>query len=352
MTAAAQFVSSAGRRAAGRWPLVFGLLSGLLLLDNPSPVSTFVEPLSALGLTLWQTAREVHPDVTLRALVKRILFTLRAWWCRDDWAVLRQASPHSPLGQMLRARHGRMHLLAWAYVHRDWSVRQRVEALRTHYAFVEQHAWLNLPLEGRQRFARIDAACPGLSLQFERPDWIENEGELAISLFRDDVRLYQLSLLFAPVRGEVAMVLGAIQGRHAEAINEVYVELTRQLHGCRPRDLLVHAALFIGEALGQPRVYAVSDACRHHRAAHWRSGLSVPTADYDQVWRDRGGVLGADGLHAIDTAFRPRDLATVASKKRAMYRRRYEMLGALRDDIQALVLADRPPQDVILQPAR
>ncbi len=351
LSVAAQAAARAGRQAAGSWPLVLGLVPGLLL-NEPSDLSPFIEPLSALGLALWQSARQMHPDATPRALVKRIRFALRAWWCRDDWAPLRTAAPNSLLGQVVRARHGRMHLVAWAYVHRDWTVRQRVEAVRTHYDFVERHAWLNLPLEGRQRFARIDAACPGLSLQFERPEWIGNEGELAISLFRDDVRLYMLSFLFAPVRGRVGMILGAIQGRHDESINAVYAELTRQLHGCRPRDLLVHAALFIGEALGQRRVYAVSDAFRHHRAARWQRDSSVPTADYDQVWGDRGGVPGADGFHEIETAFRPRDLATVASKKRAMYRRRYEMLGALRHDIQALALADRPPQDLILQPAR
>jgi hypothetical protein len=42
----------------------------------------------------------------------------------------------------------------------------------------------------------------------------------------------------------------------------------------------------------------------------------------------------------------------VPAKKRAMYRRRYEMLGALQERLHNLALANRPPDQLIRTPAR
>lgn len=318
------------------------------LLDFPY----VAESVLALLFMIWQSARLVHPEKGWWSLARRLRYAVIAWWTRPDWRVLREEPAHTLFGQMLKARGGRMHLVAWAYLHRRWAVRQRVEVVRQHYAFVERTPWLQTPLSGRQVVARLDEACPGLSLQFERPEWIENEGELALSLFKGDKRLYTVALAFGPWRGRPAMLIGSIQGVSWEGANTTYAELTKQLHGCRPRDLIVHASLCVAEALSLPRAYGVSDACRHHRAARFSRTESTPTANYDEVWRDRGGVPGEDGFFELDTAFRPRDLSAVPSKKRAMYRRRYDMLGALRADIQRLAHENRRPADLVTEPAQ
>ncbi len=337
-------VASFGPAAAAAWPAELGPD----LLDFPY----VAESALALLFMIWQSARLVHPEKGWWSLLRRLRYAAIAWWTRPDWRALREEPAHTQFGQMLRARGGRMHLVAWAYLHCRWTVAQRVEAVRQHYAYVERTPWLQLPLSGRQVVARLDEACPGLSLQFERPEWIENEGELALSLFKGHQRLYTVALVFGPCRGRQAMLIGAIQGVSWEGANATYAELTKQLHGCRPRDLIVHASLCVAEALGLPKAYAISDACRHHRAARFSRAERPPTADYDEVWSDRGGVAGDDGFYELDTDFHPRDLAEVPSKKRAMYRRRYDMLGVLRADIRQLAQDNRRPVGLVTEPAQ
>lgn len=336
-------VASIGPAAAAALPAEVGPD----LMDLPYALGSFL----ALALMIWQSARLVHPEKGWWSLVRRVRYALIAWWTRSDWRALREEPAHTQFGQMLRARGGRMHLVAWAYLHRGWSVAQRVEAVRQHYAFVERTPWLQLPLTGRHVVASLDEQCPGLTLQLERVEWIENEGEIALSLYQGHKRLYTVALAFGPHRGQPAMLIGAIQGGSWAGANATYAELTKQLHGCRPRDLIVHAALCVAEALALPAAYGISDACRHHRAARFTRNEDLPTADYDAVWSDRGGVLCEDGFFRLDTAFHPRDLNEVPSKKRAMYRRRYDMLGMLRADIHRLARDNRRPVDLVTEPA-
>ena len=253
----------------------------------------------------------------------------------------------------MQARRDLAHILAWPYIHRAWSVRHRVETVVAHYRHVERHPWLQVPLGSRQLLARLCAIEDGLTLQMDRPEWMSREGELTISLFEGSMRLYSVAFSIGRRKGRPTLYIGAIQGRSTEGINERYAELTKRLHGCRPRDLVLLTTLFVAESMDIERVYAISDHYRQDRRARLlaRSQRNVPSADYDEIWRDRGGVETVDGFFAIETAYQPRPLDTVAAKKRAMYRRRYDMLGAVRQSLHDAARANQPPAQLQHEPA-
>jgi uncharacterized protein VirK/YbjX len=300
--------------------------------------------LAALWAMVWQGARQAYPDGKPLDLVRRARYGWRAWRRRQEWKPLREAAPDSPLGQRVQERSGLAHMLAWPYLHCGWTVRERVDTLVWHYRQLEQWPWLQVPADRRLLLARLPVAGEALSIQLERPHWFAQEGELTLSLFDADTRLYSVVFSFGRRQGRTVAYVGAIQGRSLPGINERYAELTRLLEGCRPRDLVLLALQFVAEVLAVDQLLAVSDACRHHRdPARWRR-LDLPSADYDTIWRDRGGTPTADGFFAIDTGYAPRPLDTVPARKRAMYRRRQDMLGRLRDDIHGLARAEVPPQ--------
>ena len=58
--------------------------------------------------------------------------------------------------------------------------------------------------------------------------------------------------------------------------------------------------------------------------------------DYDEVWRDRGGIRVADTHFELPIGGNRRPLDEIAAKKRSMYRRRYQML----DEISAALPTD------------
>lgn len=301
---------------------------------------------------IWQAACHLYPTPDPRSLARRLRFGWRAWRQRAEWRALLAVPAHSHLGDVIRQRQGLMHLVALPYLHRDWNVRQRVETVVSHYRFVEPAPWLQVPSGTRQVLVRLDDWWADLSLQFDRPDWACTEGELVLSLFLRDHRIYSVAMAFGQRDGRAAVFIGGIQGKHAPGINDLYGLLTKQLHGCRPRDLVIQAALNVAEAAGVERLYGVSDGCRrqHHPSVR-RRGDAPPSTDYDEIWRDRGGVPQDDGFWAFDTRFAPRDLASVASKKRAMYRRRHEMLAWVRDQMQALARDNRRSEALLTAPA-
>ena len=313
-----------------------------------------VEPALVIWMVIWQASRQAYPSLNPLSLLRRLRFIGQAWRRRREWRALRNVTPGTQLAAVMAARKGLVHVVAWPYLHRAWSVRQRVDTVVAHYRQIEAARWLQVPLGTRRVLATLGEPEAGLTLQIDQPDWLAQEGELALSLFEGDLRLYSMAFSIGQRKGRPVIYIGAIQGRSVEGAGERYAELTRRFHGCRPRDLLVQALFMVAEELGIERAYGICDYYRHFRQPRLLARLdkNIRTADYDEIWRDRGGVETVDGFFEMATRFEPRPLEEVAAKKRAMYRRRYEMLGALREDLHNLALANRLPDQLIRSPAR
>ena len=313
-----------------------------------------VEPALVIWLVIWQASRQAYPSLKPLSLLRRLRFIGQAWRRRREWRALRNVTPGTQLAAVMAARRGLVHVVAWPYLHRAWSVRQRVDTVVAHYRQIEAARWLQVPLGTRRVLATLGEPEAGLTLQIDQPDWLAQEGELALSLFEGDLRLYSMAFSIGQRKGRPVIYIGAIQGRSVEGAGERYAELTRRFHGCRPRDLLVQALFMVAEELGIERAYGICDYYRHFRQPRLLARLdkNIRTADYDEIWRDRGGVETVDGFFEMATRFEPRPLEEVAAKKRAMYRRRYEMLGALREDLHNLALANRLPDQLIRSSAR
>lgn len=330
---------------------------GLMVAIAPSEVtglSLAAESALAIWLLIWQGAQRAYPLLGPMSLLRRVRFMWHAWRRRREWRALRHVPPESALGRALATRGGMVHVIAWPYIHRAWSVRQRVDTVVAHYREVDRQPWLQVPPGQRAVLARLPLVQGELTLQLDQPAWMAKEGELTLSLFEGDLRLYSVAFSIAQRRGVPVIYVGAIQGRSVDGAQERYVALTRELHGCRPRDLLLQALLMLAESLRIGQVLAVCDFYRQHREPRLFARLDrhIPSANYDEIWRDRGGVETVDGFFAFDTAWAPRTLDTVPAKKRAMYRRRYELLGQLRDTVRALCAGNRAPRDLIDTPPR
>ena len=73
-------------------------------------------------------------------------------------------------------------------------------------------------------------------------------------------------------------------------------------------------------------MYAVSDEARHHRSSYFGSGPKAFSLNYDEIWQERGGHRYTDEFFVLPVIGAKRDLATIPSKKRSMYRKRYELI--------------------------
>jgi uncharacterized protein VirK/YbjX len=217
------------------------------------------------------------------------------------------------------------------YLNVDWRFEQKLDAISGHYKL----------LNGRQlgilRFvppASIMLADLGEATQIRLHKFqlFEHEGELTISLFKSDVRIYSLTFMLGQIGGELVAYAGGLQGlRSSEAI-EIYRALTHTMHGLRPRDLLVTAFRSLCSSLGVARILAISDCKRICSNSYHSPGTQI-FSSYDSAWIECGGVPVNDAFFELSPRLAQRSAKDTPSRKRAQYRRRYAMVDAIAQQI-------------------
>jgi uncharacterized protein VirK/YbjX len=295
----------------------------------------------SLGALMWhwlQLARSAHPGMAPRALWRALrLFAGKMRWLGVMRSWYSDAS-NPALLEMLRLRPDLVCAAGRPYVNTAWSARQRLDAIQRHYRQLQGPlTFLSFAPGDRLCIGTLSVGDTLLDIVLDKPDWFVHEGEVSISLFRGELRLYSLTFLLGCAEGRRIAYVGALQGMGSAQALDTYRSLTHTLHGLRPRDLLINAFRMLCARVGVTRILAVSDANSMGRSAYF-AREKVQTS-YDTAWLDHRGVPVADGFFELPTANTRRSADAIASRKRAQYRRRYEMLDALEAQMGATLSA-------------
>jgi uncharacterized protein len=209
------------------------------------------------------------------------------------------------------------------FINLHWHRADRLRSLHCHYAYLLRH-W---PVELFEAvYARGGVTLGELSLkdgsQLQlrmRPcQAMGCEGELSIELAETDGRvLYRLVLTV--IDEEPTMAIGCIQGPHGEQARERVRELTKLMHGMRPKQLMLVLAYAFAGLCGIERILAVGNQ------AHPLQGRCRFLADYDAFWIEQGGVEVGGGWYELPKVIHHRSEAEVASRHRSAFRRRSEL---------------------------
>jgi len=277
----------------------------------------------------WNASR--HVDLSLKERVKFVVAAMRNRFATRQLAA---ADPRSPLGRLLAEWPNTVGILVWPYQCAAWGVETRVERVKGHQECLGSLPGLSLAPGEKMVVADLSRYSPGAFLILDRAEWLTREGHLTLSLFKGDFRAFTLSFsLFGYPDTEV--FIGGLQGRQTENALELYRDLTKDFAGLRPRDFILEMLRLFALKIGARHIYAVADSQKIFRHKYFRN-KSTPSLDYDGVWRDRSGEAVADSYFELPLMGSHRPLEEVPTKKRSMYRRRYEML----DEIQASIPSD------------
>jgi uncharacterized protein VirK/YbjX len=289
-----------------------------------------------VGHLFW-LVRAMHPEWTLRGVKKRVsLFAqgladhaeVERWLGRKGDPALAAALERFPL------IHG---AIFWPYINIGWSRTRRLEVIGHHYRLLAGRAGLLAhATHGEVELASLREEYEGLRLVIDKTVWFLREGEAVLNLFAGELRLYSLAFTLGTEHGVPVIYVGALQGSNLDQANDLYREVTRALHGLRPRDLLVTGSKMLARELSVEALWAVSNAARQHNSPYFGDSHKDKTlADYDLVWSEHGGVSGEDGFFRVPAVVHRRAAADIPSRKRAAYRRRYEMLDRIEFEIRA-----------------
>ncbi|QGZ56871.1 VirK/YbjX family protein [Paraburkholderia acidiphila] len=122
--------------------------------------------------------------------------------------------------------------------------------------------------------------------------------------------------------GLPGILVGGLQGPRGNG-RELVREATRACHGLRPKAAVMEAVCMLCR-IAQVRVLAAVTT----RAHISRAGSSEFHADYDAFWREMGGVE-SEGRFVLPLRPYHRDISKVPSNRRAVFRRRQELIANL-----------------------
>jgi uncharacterized protein VirK/YbjX len=208
------------------------------------------------------------------------------------------------------------------FVNRVWHREDRVDALRAHYRLLlerwSEDLFEAVYVKGRATLGSL-ALKDGSEarLHLRPPAHMSCEGELVIEL--TDVQDRPLYRLVMTLIDDDTLAIGCIQGPAGLHGRDAVRELTRNMHGMRPKQLMLVLAYAFAGQCGLRRILAVGNI------AHPLWGRARLYSDYDAYWLEQGGVTIDDGWFLLPAVLRHRTEAETESKRRALFRRRAEL---------------------------
>ena len=116
------------------------------------------------------------------------------------------------------------------------------------------------------------------------------------------------------------IAIGCIQGPDGPNSKDLVRDLTRNMHGMRPKQLMLSLAYAFARQLGIERILAVANAAHPLRRVREKF-----QADYDAFWLEQKGRNVGDGWFMLPEALSRKSELEVSSHHRSAFRRREAM---------------------------
>ncbi|MEG0056969.1 MAG: VirK/YbjX family protein [Hafnia sp.] len=162
-------------------------------------------------------------------------------------------------------------------------------------------------------------------------DSLNKEGELSLLFYTaEGVMLSECTFTLLMHSGKKTLFIGGLQGPKQSVPHELIQTATKGCHGLFPKRLLMQALCLFAHTVGCEQILAVGNET--HIYKNWRYNKKKSRkmmSDYDAFWLSIGAVSTAEGYFSLPMTIERKSLEEIASKKRAEYRRRYQLLDTL-----------------------
>jgi uncharacterized protein VirK/YbjX len=206
---------------------------------------------------------------------------------RATYAWLQLLNSHPLFLDLAKARPRLIYKIYRPYLSNTMNCAQRVQLLQEHYRFIFRQGLGPLTVQAA-RGAVVLAAIEGKNgldhhLQLRAIEPMEREGELVLQLMQAEQLVYGCAFSF--FEGEHGMVLGVgcMQGPRGERGLQLIKDATRELHGLRPKNLMIKLLGQIAHDHGCAQLRLVGNA---NRAVCGAARQGKVHADYDALWQE------------------------------------------------------------------
>ena len=148
--------------------------------------------------------------------------------------------------------------------------------------------------------------------------------------------LAEMTFTILSYQNQRTLFIGGLQGGKRELPHEAIQEATKACHGLFPKRLVMEAVCHFAGRLQVEQILAVSNTVHIFRGERYHDKNKAVLSDYDSFWEAVGGECDQNRYFHIPVTIARKDLAEIASKKRAEYRRRFELLDTIGTQMSTL----------------
>lgn len=215
-----------------------------------------------------------------------------------------------------------------AYMYCRIKTATKFDYIKSHYKFVtkefNQQALENIYLTNNVSLISFDLEEIGkIDIKLCYIGSLGKEGEMTLLIALNDKDLYSIAFSFYENQDEKQFVICGIQSR-GDIDTEVIKQFTKKMHGIRPRNYLFFVIRQICEILSINSIKAISTDFHVANCSHVnKTGKFL--ADYNLYWEEENGLK--EGIfYTLSTIETRKSMEEIASKKRSMYNKRFNML--------------------------
>lgn len=140
--------------------------------------------------------------------------------------------------------------------------------------------------------------------------------------------------------GELAMWIGAMQGPNVEDARELIKLITKKSHAYRTKNLILYAAQSVARSLGLKKIFAVTNE-GYYANNHIRRDRKLKTS-FGDFWAECGGTLTRNKrFFELPLTEARKSFEEIPTRKRAVYKRRFELLDGLDAAVEEKIFALR-----------
>ena len=259
----------------------------------------------------------------------------------STWQLLASLARQPMLEEMLHAQPGLPCRLHRPYLTPGLPRQQALKAILCHYRTLAERI---APPNFAAYLSRQGATLATLSGKNEETFSVclgavadlDKEGEATL-LFRNaqGITLAELTFTLCEFQGKSTLFIGGLQGAKAWVEHDLIQQATKACHGLFPKRLLLEAACELAQRWNMAQVMAVGN--RTHIYRSWRYEKKKKDklhADYDSFWVSLGATTDGNGYFHLSLHIPRKPMEEIASKKRAEYRRRYDLLDSLETQLR------------------
>lgn len=277
----------------------------------------------------WPNPHLLYPDRNQKSYrLKRLRFQLRSLLNRGNIKRFEQfINQHPLLIGLLNQHPSYSYPVAHRFLDKRFNAKQRLATVCDNLTFLP-HLLADLHLaplwEQPISFGEI---TPDFELFLDLNHHQAMEGYWALELRHKPTGENIYLLTFGRVNDE--LLIAVIQGPNSEGSKELVKQLTKKCHGLRPAYLMVEAMKGLAKTLGYSTLLGIPQKYQNKSRFIQASRYVV---DYDQIFAEAGGLLKQ--YWQLPSEFAMKEMESIPSNKRSMYRKRYAMLDQLFQTMQ------------------